>query len=139
MNSHVYPNHFQAFALRLAPFQHRIVHSVYRPGLSTYCQTDVSDVVAVVKSPQGNCMFAGASNRKVQRITLALAVGNSIVRKHLVPRTTIKADIGPLDPAGSVLDLKIYSHAIRGDLGSGQSPHYRRGIIDIYRLAGPLS
>jgi len=63
-------------------------------------------------------MFAAASNRKVQRITLALAVGNSIVRKHLVPRTTINADIGPLDPAGSVLDLKIYSNAIRGDLGA---------------------
>src|SRR6266853_1420062 len=97
------------------------------PGLSTHRQTDVSDVVAVVKSSKGNRMFTNAGNRKIQSITLALAVGNPVVRKHLVSGTAIDAYIGSLNAAGGVLDLKIYSNAIRGDLGSGQSPHYRRG------------
>ena len=84
-------------------------------------------------------MFTGAGNGKVQRITLAWTVGNSVIRKHLVPGTTVDAYVGSLDATGGVLNLEIYSNMIRCDLGSRHSPHHRRSVIDIYRLADSLS
>jgi len=104
-------------------FQHRIVHSVDGQGYRRTVKLMFPTLLLLSKARREIVCFAAASNRKVQRITLALAVGNSIVRKHLVPRTTINADIGPLDPAVASSTSKFTRMRIRGDLGSGQSPH----------------
>ena len=100
---------------------------------------NITHVVTVIKSPHRNRVFTRTHNCQVERIALVLAVSNPIVRKHLVPGTTVDAYIGPLDATGGVLNLEIYSNMIRCDLGSRHSPHHRRSVIYIYRLADSLS
>src|SRR6266404_4241991 len=109
---------FRRLPLRFEPFQHRIVHlRHWLSRLPTYGYADVTDVVAVVKGPKRNRMFTGAGDRQIQRVTLAWAIRDPIIGKHLVPGAAIDADIGSFDAAGRVLDFKIYLYMIGGDLG----------------------
>src|SRR5258706_15535271 len=110
-----------------------------RPGLSSHRHANVAYVVTVVESPNRNRVFAGAGDRQVKRITLALAVSNSVIRKHFMPRPAIDADFRTFDATRGVFNIKHCANAVAGDLGRRCRAHDRRRIVDIYRLADPLS
>src|ERR1700730_14688110 len=114
--------------------------SAARSGaLSPNSNTNITHVITVVKSPQGNRVFSRTSDQQIERITLSRTISDAIIGKYLVPGTAIDADVRPFDAARGVLDIKNCSDTIAGDLGFAGRTDDRRSVINIYRLADSLS
>src|SRR5712691_2448777 len=74
--------------------------------LPPHGHADAAYVIAAVKGPQRNCVFAAAGQGQVQRISLMRTIGNTIVREDFVPSAAIDAHVRAFDATGPVLDVK---------------------------------
>ena len=51
-------------------------------------------------------MFAGPGDREVERITLARAIGDPVIGKHLMPSAAVNTNIRPFDATRGIFDIK---------------------------------
>src|SRR6266849_6793349 len=117
-----------------APLSHGIVHTLPPHG-----DADTADVIAVVKGPQRDCVFAAACQGQVQRIPLMRTVGNTVVWEDLVPRAAIDAHVRAFDATGRVLNIKNGAGTFVDNLRAANLANHRRRVVDVHRLAEPLT
>src|SRR5437870_1403866 len=103
--------------------------------LSPYRHTDTPNIIAIIKGPHRNRMFAVSRYQKIQRIALSLTVSDAIIRKRLMPWGSVNADISTFDAPGRFLDIENCTHVVAGDLWLAGKSHHRRSVVDIDRLA----
>src|SRR5713226_4884135 len=118
-----------------APLSHGIVHTDSPPHGDAYA----AYVITGVKGPQRNRVFAATYKCKVQRISFMRTVGNTVVRKDFVPRAAIDAYVRAFDATGCVLDIKNSTHSFVGNLRATHLANHGRGVVDVHRLAEPLT
>ncbi len=120
------------------PFSHRIVHLRHGLGLLPNRDADVTDIVAVVIGSKRNRMFPVTRDRKINRVPLSLAVGNSVVGKDLMPGAAIHADVRAFDASRGVLDIEHRAGQVAGNLRRHRHANNRRRIVYVYRFTDPL-
>ena len=137
---------FGLINLPITPHIRTLLHRFARYGAASLCpsllttqgHTQGPYVSAAVKGAQADRVFTRRQGRKLNGVSFLPAVGNSIIGKQRRPGRAIKAEVGLLDFAGCVSDLKHSSSTAPTRLRECNCAQDRRRVIYVHGFAQTL-